>query len=214
MLFDGRHDSNEVIERFLSVLSTDPADDPHRLIDAGSFVAFALGGELSYYTPLDGDPRPGTVLAEKQAAGATVSSSQWIDLVRTRLHDIVDVGVEAVFLVRGLVHHVRDSYRALSDTGSADATRARSREGMLALVEDPVRLQAYQKRLIELDPQAEKKSLMRSRRAYVVWRTSCSRRRRRKPPIIGLCFTLGNATPRTFLNCSAIQVLDHGADGI
>lgn len=152
MLFAHHLDPDQAIENFLEVLSSEPADDPHRLTDAGSFVALAVGGEPTYFTPLEGEPPPGTILAAIHAEGTTVSNSEWIALLRSRLHEVVNAGVDPLFLMRSIAYYVADWYRSLADTGRADNSRANSREDMLAIAEDPSRLSAYRLRLIEQDP--------------------------------------------------------------
>ena len=158
MFLDENSDPNEPIESFLRILQVEPDDDPHRLTNAGSYVALAVGGDATYYTPLDEDPAPDTVLAEKKANGQTLPSVEWIRLLRQRLLEIADTGVDPVFLTRSLAHYVADWYRSMGDTARADEDRARSREGMLSLVEDPAKLDSYRRRLAALDPEYASKS--------------------------------------------------------
>ena len=174
MRFFSETDSDTgIINRFIETLRRQPHADPHRLVDAGSWVAVAIGGKPNYYHPIGNPPKSGTVLGELHAAGETVDEERWVELVRQRLMEIVDNGVDPVFLVRGLAHHITDIYRDMADTGRVDENRDRSREAMYAAAEDPVQLARYRRRLDDNLRSTQPGQMRRLPLAFDGWPTSC-----------------------------------------
>ena len=161
MLFSdptGHPSPDQIIGDFLSVLSARPDADPHRLLNVAGLIAIAVGGEAEHYVPLDAPPHPGTILAEQAAAGRTLPEREWLELLRQRLRELVDDGVDAVFLVRSLAHYVTDLYEQLANTEAAEENRAQTRQGMYETAADPERLRSYRRRMAAQDPEYATKS--------------------------------------------------------
>jgi hypothetical protein len=179
---------------FLSVLAARPDADPHRLLNVAGLIAIAVGGELAHYLPLDAPPVPGTLLAEHAAAGRTLPEPEWLELLRQRLRELVDDGVDAVFLVRSLAHYVTDLYEQLANTEAAEEKRAQTRQGMYETAADPERLRSYRRRLAAQDPEYATKSEDETPTTYGSSLThTSSLSHRRQLPTRGECSTPGNA---------------------
>ena len=142
-------DPGALIEDFLSVLSASPVDDPHRIVNAGAYVGLAVEGKPFETHVLHGteSPSPGSVLGHLHAEGRTATQEAWTVMLRDRLHTLVGTGIDAAFLVRGLVHYVADWYAMQADIGEAKDRRASMREDLYAIADDPSRLAEYREHL-------------------------------------------------------------------
>lgn len=118
-----------MVDELLDLLVSGEPLEPERLRNAGAWVAIAVGGRpADFWISSGGRARPGSVLAIAESRGEAVEPTVWLAMLRERLLAITSTGIDATFLVRGLVHYVTDWYRLAADTGSTADNRARLRQ--------------------------------------------------------------------------------------
>ena len=118
---------------------------------------FVGGAALSRVDPDTGkDPTPGSVGEMMRREHLVVSREQWFEMIRDRLRDLVESGMDEAFLVRS----IRDRIRPLLDSeiGEVDRSRTKTREHIERMLEDPAELAAFRARLVKDDPSSEKLS--------------------------------------------------------
>jgi hypothetical protein len=147
----------ELIDRLIALLTSDALGEG-MWYNVGRYAEVFVGGEaLSRVEPDTGrDPTPGSVGEMMRREHLVVSREQWFEMIRDRLRDLVESGMDEAFLVRS----IRDGIRPLLDPeiGEVDRNRAKAREHMERMLEDPVELAAFRARLVKDDPSSEKLS--------------------------------------------------------
>jgi len=147
----------ELIDRLIALLTSDALGEG-MWYNVGRYAEVFVGGEaLSRVEPDTGrDPTPGSVGEVMRREHLVVSREQWFEMIRDRLRDLVESGMDEAFLVRS----IRDGIRPLLDPeiGEVDRNRAKAREHMERMLEDPVELAAFRARLVKDDPSSEKLS--------------------------------------------------------
>lgn len=150
-------EEGELISRFIELLGT--PSDPHRIVNAGTFVEVAIGDN----SPLPGvvvveeghEPVPGTVLAERVRTLRRVTPTEWLHLLEQRLREIVEFGLAEDFLCEALRDMVTEMYEDFADVGEAERKRASSRAGILAMCDDPEALEGFRQRVARRDPSVD-----------------------------------------------------------
>lgn len=133
----------ELIARLIQLLrGNGPVADTDRVKNLGFWVLYAVGNNspLARAVVLDDvneRPTPGTMLERQLQTGRAVTAEQWLELLNSRLLEIIDFGIEEEFLVVALRDRITRFVDEFADVGSTAEKRARGRAHMLALADDP-----------------------------------------------------------------------------
>lgn len=130
-------EDGELIDRLMSVVGLDPPQYPNWWAVAGRIVALQIGGRGAYVSPDTGEVPSASMAAQLRTSDRPVVGREaYCELVRQRLHELVDDDVSEDFLVRA-IRDVIDSYiRLVTDTGATDQNRAERSTELLEDLED------------------------------------------------------------------------------
>jgi len=107
-------------------------------MEAATYAAWALGGRPLQFSPAPGwIPHAGTVGAEEFITGRTVGRERYLDLLRSRLVQVIDDGLREDFVVRAIADEVSMQFDRLTDTEASNASRARIGTAIARYVDDP-----------------------------------------------------------------------------
>src|SRR4051812_25788372 len=89
----------ELIQRLMTVIDADPADQPYWWLDASGLLADAVGSCADIVPESDRSNADGTISWEHQGSREVVARVVWMNRLRLRLAGLVGDGMAEDFLV-------------------------------------------------------------------------------------------------------------------
>ena len=130
-------ETGQLVDRFMDIVRNGVATEGS-WYDLGLFTAMVIGGSPLGVIPDDGrEPRPGSVAEHMHATGNVVSGDEFFSLVRARIIDRIEDGVNEAFIVRALRDQLRRNLMHLADVGTGDERRVQMRERIEGMLGEP-----------------------------------------------------------------------------
>lgn len=140
-------ESGELIERLVDATNS---NDWHEL---SWILVFAVGGEPARVEPDTGHEYPaGSVGAERRKTHRVVSRDEFFALIRTRLLEVVRLGLREDVLVRGLRDEITRQLRSFADMEEGSERRAKTKAKLERRAADPDFIARFRAEMARKDP--------------------------------------------------------------
>jgi hypothetical protein len=142
----------ELVDRLMNIVRTEVGPEGS-WFDLGMVMALALGGQPIRVIPdIRRLPEPGSLGEAVRASTPVVSQNVYFEMIRLRMVELIDQGVNEAFIVHALRDQLRRDLMRVADVGVSDQRRAELREWLEATMNDPEGIAAVRASMAEEDP--------------------------------------------------------------
>lgn len=146
-----RGEDSELIDRLVEAVNSPQGVE---WVELAFYIVFSVGGRQfrSVIADTGREPVPGSVGAEERKHKTPAGRDAYLQMVRHRLVELTEIGVEEAFLVRALRNEVGRHVEELADTQTVTTNRERRREEISHKADDLDFVRAFRDQMVASDP--------------------------------------------------------------